>query len=88
MAFITMWQRDGRVCMFVVDGERLLVRLIDGICVICEELVQSAESALRLAERWEIEERRAVWPLPPRLAGRDQRVSTTDVSRCRGEIFQ
>ena len=62
MAFITMWQRHGRVCMFVVDGERLLVRLIDGTCVICEELVQSAESAIRLAERWEIAERRAVWP--------------------------
>jgi hypothetical protein len=61
MGIIVMWKRGVRECVLAVDDERILVRMIDGNSLLREVAIASAESAVRTAEIWEIEERRAAW---------------------------
>jgi hypothetical protein len=65
MPFIIMWKFGLRECLLVLTGDVISVRLIDGLSVVQEIRVTSPEAALRLAERWEVEEQRAM-----RLAAR------------------
>ena len=64
MPFIIMWKHGTRQCVLMLTGERISVRLIDGTSVLREVSATSAHAALRTAEIWEIEERRAIWHIP------------------------
>ena len=59
MAFITMWRRGVRECMLVDGDKNVIVRMIDDTSILREETATSVASALRTAQIWEIEERRA-----------------------------
>jgi hypothetical protein len=61
MPLIIMWKHGTRECVLVLTGEQISVRLIDGTSVLREVRATSAHAALRTAEIWEIEERRATW---------------------------
>ena len=61
MPLIIMWTHGTRECVLVLTGERISVRLMDGISMLREVSATSAYAAFRTAEIWEIEERRATW---------------------------
>jgi hypothetical protein len=64
MAFITIWRSGVLECMLVLNGEVVLLRLSDGISVLKEMKVTSTEEAMRTAEIWEAEARRAAQAVP------------------------
>jgi hypothetical protein len=67
MAFITMWKHGARRCVFIVGGEQMLLRLVDGTSILREQAV-GADAAATLADLWEIDDQRAPQPEPHGLA--------------------
>jgi hypothetical protein len=68
MGFITMWKHGARRCVFIVGGEHLLLRLVDGTSILREQVVIGADAAATVAERWNIEDHPAPQPEPHGLA--------------------
>ena len=66
MAFITMWRRNGRRCVFVTDpGRTYLLRLVGGDQICREESVSSPDLAYRVAGLWADQEARGVFSAVP-----------------------
>ena len=63
-----MWKHGARRCVFIVGGEQLLLRLIDGMSILREQVVAGADAATMLAELWQIEDYPAPRPEPHELA--------------------
>lgn len=65
MPSMTMWRRESRRCVLVIERRRFELRVVEGESVIRAERAKSADQAILMAEIWHIEDQDSIFGVVP-----------------------